>query len=259
MTGTADGGQVHFAGNMPPGTDGFMVLRIPFVTLDTEDEIHRLQDLEYDAEFRRVKSHWLSRADASTQITTPVPEINTFYRAHVSHLLINCGREVGSDRLNARVGSFAYGVFGNESCMMITDLDRRGLHREAERCLDMFLEYQGTVALPGDYASREGVFNGANGWEQGGYNQHHGWIMWAMAEHYWYTGDQAWLARHADKLLKACRWISGERARTRNLTGLRAIERGLLRPARSRTSATGVAGCPTTASVGGAWTPSRAR
>jgi len=54
--------------------------------------------------------------------------------------------------------------------------------------------------------------------------------MWAMAEHYWYTGDQAWLARHAGKLLKACRWISTERARTKALTGLRAIERGLLPP-----------------------------
>ncbi len=230
VTGTAEGGKVHFAGNMPPGTDGFMVLRIPFITLDQEDEINRLQDLDFDSEFQRVKSFWRARADASTQIATPIAEINNFYRAHVSHLLINCGREVGADRLAARVGGFSYGVFGNESCMMITDLDRRGLHREAERCLDMFLEYQGTVALPGDYSSREGVFNGANGWEQGGYNQHHGWIMWAMAEHYWYTGDKAWLTRHADKLLKAGQWISRERARTRDLAGLRSLERGLLPP-----------------------------
>lgn len=230
VQGTPDTGQIRFAGNMPPGTDGSMVLRIPFITPDKPEELARLRDLDYDAEFRRVKSFWKARADASTQIATPVPELNRFFRAHVSHLLINCGREVGADRLAARVGGFAYGVYGNESCMMITDLDRRGFHAEAERCLEMFLEYQGTVKLPGDYATQEGIFNGANGWEQGGYNQHHGWILWAMAEHYWYTGDKAWLERNAPRLLKACHWITHERARTKNLAGLRALERGLLPP-----------------------------
>lgn len=230
VQGVADAGQIHFAGHMPPGTDGFMVLRIPFITLDRPEEIERLRDLEFDAEFRRVKSFWKSRADAAAQITTPVPELNHFYRALTSHLLINCGREPGADRLGARVGSFSYGVFGNESCMMITELDRRGLHDVARRCLDMFLHYQGTVKLPGDYATQDGIFNGAAGWEQGGYNQHHGWILWAMAEHYWFTGDKAWLERHAPKLLRAAQWVRHERARTRNLTGLRAIERGLLPP-----------------------------
>ena len=226
----ADGKGLRFFGNMPPGADGTLVLKIPFITLDKPEEIERLRDLDFNDEFNRVKKFWTARADAGTQITTPIPEINRFYRADVSHLLINCGREVGADRLAARVGSFAYGVYGNESCMMITDLDRRGYHNEAERCLETFLHYQGSTGLPGDYDSQEGVFNGANGWESGGYNQHHGWILWAMAEHYWYTGDQAWLERNAAKFLKACAWITRERARTAKLTGLRAIEHGLLPP-----------------------------
>lgn len=225
-----EGRGLRFFGNMPPGTDGTLTVKIPFITLDQPEEIERLRDLDFDPEFRRVRAFWKARADASTRITTPIAELNQFHRAHVSHLLINCGREVGADRLAARVGGFSYGVYGNESCMMITDLDRRGLHREAEQCLETFLHYQGTVQLPGDYASQEGVFNGANGWEQGGYNQHHGWILWAMAEHYRYSGDRAWLERNAGKLIKACQWITRERARTQNLTGLRAIERGLLPP-----------------------------
>ncbi|HOG87538.1 MAG TPA: hypothetical protein PLY00_05510 [Verrucomicrobiota bacterium] len=223
-------GTIQYFGNMPPGTDGFIVVKIPFITLNAPDEIERLRNLEFDREFDRTRRFWRSRVAAATRITTPIPELNNFHRAHVSHLLINCGREPGANRLAARVGGFSYGVFGNESCMMITDLDRRGLHGEAERCLDTFLDYQGTVCLPGDYTSQEGVFNGAFGWEQGGYNQHHGWIMWAMAEHYWFTGDKPWLARHADKLVKACHWITSQRARTRNLDGLRRIERGLLPP-----------------------------
>jgi len=226
------GGKASFSGELPGNEQTEMILRIPFVTLDQPGEIERLRQLDFSREFDRVKAFWKARADASCQITTPVPEINNFYRAVVSHLMINCGREVNADRLMARVGGFGYGVYGNESCMMITDLDRRGFHAEAERCLEAFLHYQGTVPLPGDYVSQKGVFNGAGGWESGGYNQHHGWILWAMAEHYWQTKDAAWLRKNADRLIEACRWIMRERARTQGFKpgALRAIERGLLPP-----------------------------
>ena len=224
------GNRLAFAKDLGAGEAAAVTFRIPFITLDQPAELERLRKMGFDAEFDRVRAFWRARADAGCQVRTPVPAITNFYRAHVSHLLINCGREVGSDRLMARVGSFSYGVYGNESCMMITDLDRRGLTREAERCLETFLAYQGTAGLPGDYASQDGVFNGAGGWESGGYNQHHGWILWAMAEHYRTSGDRAWLERSADKLIKACRWIIRERARTRALdpASLRGIERGLL-------------------------------
>jgi hypothetical protein len=228
----AEAGKVRFTEPLAPGAKTAVVAKIPFITLDLPAELERLGKMTFAAEFDRVRTFWRGRADAGCQVRTPVPEISNFYRAHVSHLLINCGREVGADRLMARVGSFGYGVYGNESCMMITDLDRRGMHREAERCLETFLHYQGTSPLPGDYASQEGVFNGAGGWESGGYNQHHGWILWAMAEHYRYTGDRAWLGRSADRLVKGCRWIISERSRTKAFApgSLRGIERGLLPP-----------------------------
>jgi hypothetical protein len=65
--------------------------------------------------------------------------------------------------------------------MMVVDLERRGYHREAQECLDAWLHYQGTAQLPGDFASQEGVLYGAGGYEAGGYNQHHGWILWMLA------------------------------------------------------------------------------
>ncbi|MHB8521843.1 MAG: hypothetical protein ACYDH9_13920, partial [Limisphaerales bacterium] len=227
-----ESGNLDLTRELPAGGQTILVFKIPFITLDQPAELRRLKTLNFDSEFARVKTFWAARADATTQIHTPVPQLNHFYRADISHLLINCGREVGADRLMARVGGFAYGVYGNESCMMITDLDRRGLHPEAERCLETFLHYQGTTTLPGDYDSQDGIFNGAGGWESGGYNQHHGWILWAMAEHYRYTGDRAWLDRNADKLIKACRWIIRERQRTKHFAphSLRAIEYGLLPP-----------------------------
>jgi hypothetical protein len=109
--------------------------------------------------------------------------------------------------------------------MMIVDLDRRGYHREARQCLEAFLHYQGTVPLPGDFFSHEGVLYGAGGYECGGYNQHHGWILWCLIEHFKYTRDRQWLRCIAPNVLAAANWIIRERDRERDAS---YVGRGLL-------------------------------
>ena len=114
--------------------------------------------------------------------------------------------------------------------MMISDLDRRGYAKEAERSLELFLHYQGTVALPGTFTSKEGELYGAGGYEAGGYNQHHGWILWGLGEHWWYTRDREWMQRSAPKLVAACRWIADQRKLTQkqDAQSRRVPEYGLL-------------------------------
>ncbi|NQT82705.1 hypothetical protein HQ563_06755, partial [bacterium] len=194
----------------------------------------RLKQLNVEKELPRVAEFWRKRIDSRTQIRTPEPMLNSFFRAHAGHLLINTEREVGSDRYMAKVGTFHYGVFSNESCMMISDLDRRGYHEKAEKALETFLHYQGTVGLPGAFSSKEGQFYGAGGYEHGGYNQHHGWVLWCMGEHYWYTRDKEWLEKSAAGITEACDWITRERRLHIKACDQphRAIERGLLPPGR---------------------------
>ena len=95
--------------------------------------------------------------------------------------MVNCFKELDTDYLHAHVGTFHYGVYPNESIMMVSDLDRRGYHDEARRNYDAFLHYQGTVSMPGNFKSAEGQFYGAGGHETGGYNKSHGYVMWGMA------------------------------------------------------------------------------
>ena len=205
---------------------------IPYITLTKRNEWAQLRLIRFDEAFEAVREYWSKRVQTGAQILTPEPMINDFYKAHVSHLLINTEREVGtSDRYMAKVGTFSYGVFSNESCMMISDLDRRGYHKRAEQALETWLHYQGTVGLPGDFSTTEGQFYGAGGYEAGGYNQHHGFVLWCLGEHYWYTRDADWLKRAAPKIVKGCDWIVGERRRTiaeADHSQIRAIERGLL-------------------------------
>jgi len=237
LTPTEGGGPIAYRAKLTAQAPiRVLDVAIPYITLSEPDELSPLRSLRFDGAFEDVRSYWTQRVRAGAQIETPEPMINDFYNAHVSHLLINTEREVGdSDRYMAKVGTFHYGVFSNESCMMISDLDRRGFHERAEQALETWLHYQGTVGLPGDFSTAEGQFYGAAGYEHGGYNQHHGWVLWCMGEHYWYTRDAAWIERAAPRLIKACDWITRERKRTIDeaaRTPLRAIERGLLPPGR---------------------------
>ena len=209
-----------------------LYVTVPYITLTEPQEWAKLRELRYDESFEAVRSYWRQRVEQGTHIITPEPMINDFYKADVSHLLLNTDREVGaSDRCVARVGTFSYGAYSNESAMMVSDLDRRGYHQRAEQALETWLHYQGSVALPGTYSTHDGVFYGAGGYEDGGYNQHHGFVLWCLGEHYWYTRDAEWLARAAPKIVKGCDWIINERQRTiaqAELAPIQAIERGLL-------------------------------
>jgi hypothetical protein len=210
---------------LAPAKSSTLLLKIPFLVLTETSERQALARLDFKKERARVADFWRRRLDQSAKLTTPEPMLNEFYRSQAGHLLINCEREPGNARRFARVGSFHYGAYGNESCMMVVDLDRRGYHQEAQECLDAWLHYQGTVELPGDFSSKAGILYGAGGYEDGGYNQHHGWILWCLAEHYRFTRDEKWL-RHAEQgIVAACDWIIRESART---TNRHTLERGLL-------------------------------
>ncbi|MBM3335358.1 hypothetical protein FJY63_11915, partial [Candidatus Sumerlaeota bacterium] len=232
---TAASGKLVYEIELTPGQSQTVTVAIPYITLTEPAEWERLRKINFDAAHKAVREYWRDRVEASAQIHTPEPMINDFYRAHAAHLLINTEREVGSDYAMPKVGTFNYGVFSNESVMMTTDLDRRGYHSVARRAYDMWLHYQGSVGLPGDYSTADGQLYGAGGYEAGGYNQHHGWILWGLAEHYWHTRDSAWLESAASKIIKGCDWIAHERQRSTQRAkegALRAIEKGLLPPGR---------------------------
>lgn len=225
QTTIEDGNPVKVKFGLQPDQKATLILKIPYVVLTEESEIKALSKLNFDEEFKNVAGYWRRRLNESANLITPEPMLNEFYRAHAGHLLINCELEPNSERRFARVGSFSYGVYGNESCMMVVDLERRGYHKEAQQCLDAWAYYQGTVGLPGDFSTKEGVLYGAGGYEAGGYNQHHGWILWMFAEHYKFTRDEKWLKKVAPVIIKGADWIIRETARTADR---HALDRGLL-------------------------------
>lgn len=218
-------GPLAWSRMLRPGETWSLVVKVPYVVLTQPEEAQALVALDFEREREKVTAWWRRRLDAGARLTTPEPMLDEFHRSVAMHLLVNCEREPGADRRFARVGSYSYGAYGNESCMMVLDLERRGFHREAEECLEAWLHYQGTAPLPGSFADHDGVLYGAGGYEAGGYNQHHGWILWMLAEHYRFTRDTAWLKRAAPGIVQGADWILRETARTQDR---HPLERGLL-------------------------------
>jgi len=229
-TFTAEGNATAWSADLAPRASRTLYFYIPSITLTSPEEIKVLQARDFDADAGRVCEFWRTLTAKATQIHTPEPWINDFYKAHLRHLLVNCFKELDSDRLHAHVGTFHYGVYPNESVMMISDLDRRGMHEQTRQNLDAFLHYQGTVSMPGNFAGSEGQFYGAGGHETGGYNKSHGYVMWNMAEHWWMTRDRPWMERAGPGLVKACDWVVNERKATmRTLDGgTKVLEYGWL-------------------------------
>ena len=143
-----------------------------------------------------VCASWITRRNGSAwqpsgatgiaqgaQLETPNATLNAFYDTHLMHMLVINDREPGADRNVARCGGFHYGSFPDEGIMVTSDLDRRGYTEDAARCLELYVKYQGTAPLPGNYQTSEGVFYGSGGYEVAGYNRNQGWVLWGLAEH----------------------------------------------------------------------------
>jgi hypothetical protein len=212
---TVSTNQLFWNEGLPAHSTKRLTIKMPYFPLIETGEADALALLDFERERDATERYWRDTLNKSTRLITPEPALNDFYTAVPGHLLINCELEPGSARRLARVGSFNYGNYGNESGMMVLDLDRRGYHQQAADCLEAWLHYQGTVALPGDFDSKQGVLYGAGGYEANGYNQHHGWILWTLVEHYRFTRDEAWLRRIAPNLVSAADWIIRESERTK--------------------------------------------
>jgi hypothetical protein len=82
----------------------------------------------------------------------------------------------------------------------------------------------------GNYTDHDGYFFGAGGFEMGHtYGQHHGWVLWCLAEHYFLSGDKEWLQRSADAVVKGMDWVFRQRRETmKPLPHSRGWESGFL-------------------------------
>ena len=225
-----EGGRIVLSKLLAPGESCQAVLKIPFISLDAPDELRALDALDFDRSGEELARFWREEVRRGARLATPEPRLDDVHANHLVHVQTADVAMPGDPALvNTSVGSSLYGNFSNESCMIIEELEQRGLVDDARRRLEVWLRYQGTRSLPGNYTDHDGVFYGAGGFECGDYNQHHGFVLWRVAGHFLRTRDRAWFGRAAGALIAGADWVFRQRRGTmRSLPHSRGWERGFL-------------------------------
>ncbi|MGQ9486142.1 MAG: hypothetical protein ACUVSE_00070 [Armatimonadota bacterium] len=224
------GEQIVFRQTLQPGEAGELLLKIPYIAIDQPHELQALQALSFEACYPEVTAFWREQGRQGAQLACPEPHLTALHASHLSHVLVtDCTMPDGSGLINTSVGTSSYGNFTNESCMVVHELDQRGLHEEARKRIELWIKYQGTAPQPGNFTDYEGMYFGAGGFERGAYNQHHGWALWVIGMHYFLTGDAEWLRKVAPSLVAGCDWVFRQRRNTmRSLPHSRGWEYGFL-------------------------------
>ena len=216
---------------LAPGEQCEVIVKVPYIDLDRPAEAQALAALDYDKCYGDVRKFWREECSKGAKLWSGEPALDALYMSHVAHIVVTDSRMPKEPELvNTSVGSSTYGNYTNESCMILEELDERGLHDEVRKRLDVWLRYQGTVGLKGLFTDHDGVFYGAGGYEKGdSYDQHHGWALWCLAKHYFLTGDTEWLRSVAGQLVKGVDWVHRQRNETKkSLPHSRGWEYGFL-------------------------------
>ena len=212
-------------------------LFIPFITFTGDEGRREIEALDYDAKLAEMADYWQKQIEAGARIEVPERDISDFVKATIPHIGITVDKDIKSGYYMLPAGTFSYPVCMNEACHQIRSLDYRGHHERARKYLRPFYELQGTQGMHGKFKSKEGVFHGLSTDEginyQGfNYNLDHGYVTFAMCEHYKFTRDREWLKSVADRLVAACDFVTRERQATMltDPSGEKVWEYGLLPP-----------------------------
>ncbi len=196
-------------------------------------ERSRLLSLSFDDEYRRQTRSWSRTLSHATTIAVPEKIVQNIYRVLTCNNLQFMGGNAATSHLKPGQGGFNpfSTVYGWESSNYLSVMDAQGFHSEVERVLDYFLTTQyGHKGPEGDISTAEGSFRPHIHWmcETGA-------LIGIFADHAILSGDFNRLRRDSAALLKAAGWISGQRARTKDIRsgGGRPAHYGLMPPGRA--------------------------
>ncbi len=212
-------------------------LKIPLVTFTGEDGLTQLQAADFDAKLEEMVSYWRARIEAGARITLPDRLVTDFVRATIPHVAITADRDIRSGEWLLPAATYTYNVCANEAMHQVRSLDMRGYHAEARRYLMPFVRCQGSRRLHGKFRTQEGVLHGLrlsddHDYQTFNYNLDHGFVLFALAEHYLLTRDRRWARSVAGNLVAACDFVTRERQYTMKTRpdGSPVPEYGLLPP-----------------------------
>jgi hypothetical protein len=206
-------GAVRYSLLLNPGEEHLIHTVIPGQPLPESAGISNLQGLDYKRLHDSTRQYWKDMLAEGMQIEIPDEHLQNIYNANLHHFLLVLTKDGKRGEYYPNTAMLYYGSIGSESSPVMQAMDMRGLHARTRKCLAAWLSTQGDSTPAGDYASKAGGFY--HFWPN--YTIDQGGVLWALAEHYLYTGDKDWLRKVAPQIVEGCEFIIRERKRTTNL------------------------------------------
>jgi hypothetical protein len=200
---------VRYTLELNPGEQHSIHIILPGRPLPAAEQA-KLHGLAYEALHDSTVKYWQDRLAEVMQVTVPDARMQSLWNATLQHFLLAMTKDGQRQEHYPNTAMFYYGSIGSESSPIIQSLDMWGLHARAESCLQAWLSTQGDSMPEGDYVSKEGGFY--HYWPN--YTSCQSGVLWALAEHYLYTRDTAWLRKVAPQIVAGCDFILRERKRT---------------------------------------------
>jgi hypothetical protein len=180
--------EVHVRAQVAAGRETSLNLAIPYYPYLSEPQRQRLRELDYARERRRVADYWREAAGSAVPFQVPELRFNSFARAALAHVRMSATKEPATG-LYVPAG-------GYEATAQVQLLDVLGQHDLARRYLHGLLVQN---AVPGAAES--------------------GMLLWAMADHFFYTRDHAWLESVKGEMERAALRLSADRPVTGDAQG----------------------------------------
>jgi len=150
---------------------------------------------EYGSAMRDAVTCWKKYIGRAARFEVPEQRVNDAYKAWLAYAQLNVDKINGIYEPHDGVGFYEEN-YGYSCTLHCIALDMYGLHDKAELYLDSILHFQQPDGL---YTQNFGLPD-------------MGTLLLAMAEHYNYTGDSAWLKRVSGNMLRTADWIIRKRA-----------------------------------------------
>lgn len=195
LTISYDNNRLIVAGPIQPGATARYTICLPLwsAKADVLSQIPKQFDL-----CTVVKNYWTGVLDSGMQVELPEPFLENMIRATEVECMMVARNDADGRCIAPWIAAVGYGPFESEAQPIILGMDLFGHQEFARRSHDFFLaSYNPQGFLTPSYTLI-------------GTGQH----LWTLAEHYRLTADRQWLAAVAPKIVKACRWIADQTAKT---------------------------------------------
>jgi hypothetical protein len=211
LNAISDSAVIRFAGTLPAGGKARLFVYLPAWKLRRAEYAVLLGGTKWAS---AMKAYWNDILRPAMRVELPDGLLTNVIRASQVHCMLAARNEDRGRYVAPWVGADRYGPLESESQAVIRGMDMTGCDDFARRGLEFFLKrYNAQGFLTTGYTL---VGTGEN--------------LWTIAEHQARCGDLEWFKKTAPQLVRACKWIVAQRAKTKHLDadGGKVPEYGLM-------------------------------